>query len=127
LSSFAESREETEMSQQRRYELTDEEWAKLEPLLPAERGHWGRPRISNRQVLNGMFWILRSGAPWRDLPERYGPWKTVYNRFNRWAKAGVFETVFQTLVAHEPIDETLMIDSTIVRAHQQAAGAKGGR
>ena len=83
--------------------------------------HW----IDNRLFVNGCLWVLRSGAHWCDLPERYGKWKTVHRRFSRWCHAGVWERVFDTLAADR--DNTyLMIDSTIVRAHQQAATGKGG-
>jgi transposase len=110
----------------RRYELTDEQWAKLEPLLPKEGGHWGRPREDNRRIVNGMIWILRSGAPWRDLPERYGPWKSIYTRFYRWSRNGLLEKILAVL-SQQAESEIFMLDSTIVRAHQHAAGAKGGK
>ena len=75
----------------RRYELTDEEWKKIEGLLPPERtGKKGRPSKNNRTIFNGIVWIARSGAPWRDLPERYGPWETVYSRFRKWLDDGIF-------------------------------------
>jgi transposase len=121
------------MSPQRRHELTDEQWAGLEPLLPPQRPATGRPAKEHRTVLNGILWILRTGAPWRDLPERYGPWQTVYSRFRRWREAGIWERVLSVLqaeAAHDgTLDDTLaMIDGSNVRAHQQAAGAakKGG-
>ena len=83
-----------------RYEMTDEEFALLEPLLPPERsGKAGKPWKSHCTVLNGIFWILRSGAPWRDLPERYGPWKTVYDRFRRWSHNGLFQRILDILEA----------------------------
>ena len=83
-----------------RYDLTDEEWAALQPLLPPERsGKAGNPYRSHRDVLNGIFWILRSGAPWRDLPERYGPWTTVYDRFRRWRNGGLFQKMLNNLEA----------------------------
>lgn len=112
------------MSRERRHELSDAEWARIEPLLPPERGHWGRPRLDNRQMVNGMVWILRTGAPWRDLPERYGPWNTVYTRFYRWSRSGQLQKILEALSDGEM--DTYMLDSTIVRAHQQASGAKGG-
>jgi len=83
----------------------------------------GRPRDDDRQVLNGIFFILRTGASWRDLPERYGPYTTAYNRFNRWAKRGVWAEIFGALAQRSP-DSLRMIDSTIVRAHQHAAAPK---
>jgi transposase len=107
-----------------RYDLTDFEWRMIEPLLPNKPR--GVPRVDERRVLNGIFWVLRSGAPWRDLPERYGPRTTCYNRFMRWRKAGVWGRPMESsTAAHD--GEILMIDSTSVRAHQQAATAiKGG-
>ena len=76
----------------RRYELTDEEWLRIEPLLPPENtGKQGRPRKDNRIIMNGIVWLARSGAPWRDLPERYGSWKTVYSRFRKWIDDGILD------------------------------------
>ena len=116
------------MTHLKRYELTDEEWARLEPLLPPERGHWGRPRSSNRQMLNGLFWVLRSGSCWRDMPERYGPWKSVYTRFYRWSRSGLLQEILDRILTQSNRHEdTLILDSTVVRAHQHAAGGKGGR
>ena len=106
-----------------RYDLTDFEWSVIEPLLPNKPR--GVPRVDDRRVLNGIFWVLRSGAPWRDLPERYGPYTTVYNRYNRWAKAGVWLRVFEALAQGSP-DSLHLIDTSIVRAHQHAAGGKKG-
>ena len=85
----------------------------------------GVPRVDDRRVLNGIFWILRSGAPWRDLPENFGPYTTCYNRFNRWAKAGVWLKVFEALAQRSP-KSLQLIDSSIIRAHQHAAGGKKG-
>jgi transposase len=83
-----------------RFDLTYEEWAIVTPLLPGAEGKKnGRPRLDDRKVLNGIFFVLRTGVPWRDLPERYGPYTTVYNRFNRWAKAGIWIGVFEALAA----------------------------
>jgi transposase len=95
------------------------------PLLPGRDGKQarGRPRKDDRQVLNGIFFILRTGASWRDLPERYGPYTTAYNRFNRWTKRGVWAAVFRALTQRSP-DSLRMIDSTVVRAHQHAAAPK---
>jgi putative transposase len=83
-----------------RYDLPDEAWTLIQPLLPAEPAtpQAGRPWAEHRMIINGMFWVLCSGAPWRDLPERYGPWKTVYNRFNRWSKSGVINIIFNKLL-----------------------------
>jgi transposase len=111
-----------------RFDLTDAEWEIIAPLLPgrAERPRGGRPRGDDRRVLNGIFFVLRTGTPWRDLPERYGPYTTCYNRFNRWAKQGVWVRVFETLAARSS-DSMQLIDSSIIRAHQHAAGGKRGR
>ncbi len=110
-----------------RFDLSDEEWALIAPVLPGGDGtpRVGRPTQEDRRVLDGIFYILRTGAPWRDLPERYGPYTSVYNRFNRWAKAGVWGRVFAALARGSPTSLRL-IDSSIVRAHQHSAGAKKG-
>jgi transposase len=104
-----------------RYDLTDFEWRVIEPLLPNKTR--GVPRVDDRRVLNGIFWVLRSGAPWRDLPEHYGPRTTCYNRFVRWRKAGVWKRLMDAITAAHDGD-IQMIDSTSVRAYQQAATAK---
>jgi len=106
-----------------RYDLTDFEWRVIEPLLPNKPR--GVPRVDDRRVLNGIFWVLRSGAPWRDLPQRYGPRTTCYNRFVRWRKAGVWGRMMDAITAAHDGD-IQMIDSTSIRAHQQAATAKRG-
>jgi transposase len=110
-----------------RFDLTDGEWEIIAPLLPSaqERPRGGRPTENDRRVLNGIFFVLRTGTPWRDLPERYGPYTSVYNRFNRWAKAGVWLRVFEALAARSP-QSLHLIDSSIIRAHQHAAGGKKG-
>ncbi|MEW2404449.1 IS5 family transposase [Streptomyces sp. NPDC046862] len=114
----------------RRHELTDQEWELLAPLIP--RAVTGRPRVEDRQVINGMVYKIRTGISWRDLPERYGPWKTVYTRFRRYALDGVFTRALQQIQAQADaagdIDWLVQIDSTVVRAHQHAAatGRKGG-
>jgi transposase len=81
----------------RRYEMSDQQWAVVEPLLSGEDKGFGRPCRDDRPLLNGVFWMLNSGASWRDLPERYGPWQTVYDRFRHWQKEGVFEGILQAL------------------------------
>jgi transposase len=116
------------MSPQRRHELTDDQWTDLAGLLPPQRPRTGRPAKDHRTVLNGILWVLRTGAPWRDLPARDGSWGTVYSRFRRWREAGVWERILralQTAAAHDgTLDGALpMIDGSNVRAHQQAAGA----
>ncbi len=104
-----------------RYDLTDFEWSVIEPLLPKNRR--GVKPKNNRRVLNGIFWVLRAGAPWRDLPERYCPHTTAYNRFNRWRKAGIWDGLMDAIVkAHD--GKVQMIDSSIVRVHQHASGPK---
>jgi transposase len=101
-----------------RYELTDYEWVAIKPLLPNKPR--GVPRVNDRRVLNGIFWVLRSGAPWRDLPENYGPYTTCYNRFVRWRQAGIWSRIMETLVAPHDV-AVQMIDTSIVRVHQHAA------
>jgi putative transposase len=108
-----------------RYELSDAQWERVAPLLPGKVSDPGRTGVDNRLFLNGVLWVLRSGAHWRDLPERYGKWKSLHKRFTRWAKAGVWESVFASLIKDRN-NEYLMLDSTLVRAHQQAATGKGG-
>ena len=97
-------------------------------MLPPERKpQGGRPGKSNREMLNAMVYWLNTGVPWRDLPERFGPWQSVYSRFRAWAKAGVWEDVLTNLIQQDIVDETtLMLDSTTVKVHQHASGAKKG-
>lgn len=106
-----------------RYDLSDAEWRLVEPLLPPVGK--GKRREGDRRVFNGIFYVLRTGSPWRDLPERYGPYTTVYNRFNRWAKKGVCLRMFEAMAERSP-QSLQLIDSSIVRAHQHAAGGKKG-
>ena len=111
----------------RRYEITDQQWQRLAHLLPGKAGDVGRSATDNRLFINrtgepAVLWIARSGAPWRDLPERFGPWNSAYRRFRRWAKSDVWQHIFDEL--QEPDLDWLMIDSTVVRAHQHAAGQK---
>ena len=104
-----------------RYDLTDVEWSVIEPVLP--KGLPGPSREDDRRVLNGIFWVLRTGAPWRDLPSRYGPYTTAYNRFNRWRKMGVWDRLMDAVTkAYD--GNVQMIDSSIVRVHQHASGVK---
>ena len=106
-----------------RYNLSDFEWSVIQPLLPNKPR--GVKRVDDRRVLKGIFWVLRSGAPWRDLPERYGPRTTCYNRFNRWRKAGVWGRLMDAIT--EAYDgDVQMIDSSSVRVHQHAGCAKRG-
>jgi transposase len=105
--------------------LRDDQWAKIKDLLPGRKETVGVTAKDNRLFVEAILWIARTGAMWRELPERFGKWNSVFQRYNRWSKAGVFERLFQAL-ADDPDFEYLMIDSTIVRAHQHSAGAKGG-
>jgi transposase len=108
----------------RRYELTDKEWLIIEPLLPNKPR--GVPRVDDRRVLNGILWRFRSGAPWAEIPDRYGPSTTCYNRFVRWRKAGVWDRLLAAVSAGFN-GELVMIDSTCMRVHQHGAtGKKGG-
>ena len=109
----------------KRYELSDAQWQRISGLMRGKASDPGRSGSDNRRFVNGVLWVLRSGAHWHDLPERYGKWKTVHKRFTRWAKAGVWERIFAELTA-DPDNDYLMLDSTLVRAHQQAATGKGG-
>ena len=109
----------------KRYELSDDQWRKIADLVPGKVGDPGRSGEDNRRFVNGVLWVLRSGAHWHDLPPRYGKYKSVHKRFTRWAKAGVWERVFDSLTA-DPDNDYLMLDSSLVRAHQQAATGKGG-
>ena len=105
-----------------RHELTDWQWQKVEPLI---HRHGRGSKLGDRSFVNAVIFVLRTGTPWRDLPERYGHWKTVYNRFAEWSKAGRFERIFRALQLQ--IDRTgSLVDATIARAHQDAAGGKGG-
>ena len=104
-----------------RYDLTEFEWRVIQPLLPNKPR--GVPRVDDRRVLNGIFWVLRSGSPWRDVPERYGPYTTSYNRFRRWTKVGVWDWIMDAITdAYE--GEVRMIDGTSVRVHHSAATLK---
>lgn len=108
----------------RRYELTDGEWSIIEPLLPNKPR--GVPRVDDRRVLNGILWRFRTGSPWAEIPDRYGPSTTCYNRFVRWRKAGVWDRLLAAVSAAFE-GEIVMIDSTCVRVHQHGAtGKKGG-
>ena len=112
-------------------ELTDSQWERLAPLLPPQKPRTGRPAKDHRTVVEAICWLGRSGAPWRDLPAEYGPWRTVASRFYRWEQQGVWARVLAALQAQAEARGELewllhYLDSTIVRAHQHAAGAKGG-
>jgi transposase len=109
----------------KRYELSEAQWRRIGELLPGKAGDPGRTGADNRLFVDGVLWVLRSGARWSDLPERYGKWKSVHKRFTRWAKNGVWERIFASLT-DDPDNRYLMLDTTLVRAHQQAATGKGG-
>lgn len=118
----------------KRGELTDQQWQRLQPLLPppSPRHRGGRPRRDPRTIINGILWVVRTGAPWRDLPERYGPWSTVYGQFYRWQQQGLWNQILMALQqqadAEGQLDwQTHFVDGSVIRAHQHAAGAKRGR
>jgi transposase len=106
--------------------LRDDQWNKICHALPGKVGDAGRSATDNRLFIDAMMWVARNGGRWRDLPERFGKWNSVHRRFRRWSKNGVWQVIFNTL-AVDADTEWLMMDSTIVRAHQNAAGAKGGK
>ena len=112
----------------RRYGLRDDQWERIRDFLPGQEGHRGVTASDNRLFVEAVIWKFRSGAPWRDLPERFGDWKNVHRRFSRWAKRGVWQSLFKHLAA-DADNEYVMLDSTIMRVHQHAAGApkKGAR
>lgn len=112
-----------------RHALTDTEYDRLHPLLPSNQGKRGRPyTLDHRRTLDGILWVLHTGAPWRDLPTRYGDWRSVFDRFNRWRKSGVWDTVLAALQRQADdagqIDRDLFCaDGTTIRAHRCAGGA----
>jgi len=110
---------------ERRHRLRDDQWEIIKDALPGKQGDPGRTGDDNRRFVEAVMWIARTGTPWRDLPPEYGKWSGVHKRFVRWSKNGVWQMIFNSL-AVDADTEWLMIDSTIVRAHQHAAGAKGG-
>jgi len=114
-----------------RGDLTEREWERLQPLLPSRKPKTGKPNNDHRTIINGILWKLRTGAPWRDMPERYGPWSTVHSRFRRWRIAGIWDQVLAAVQAEEDaagkVDwDVNFLDGTVIRAHQHAAGAKKG-
>ena len=110
---------------QHRHDITDKAWEKISPMLPGQRGQWGGIAKDNRKFINGVFWILRTGAPWRDLPPEYGKWGSVHQRFRRWRDNGTWEKILEALI-EEPDYEWLMIDGSHCKVHPHASGAKGG-
>lgn len=112
-----------------RGDLTDDQWERLRPLLPPQQVRRGRPPKNHRQIVNGLVWLNRTGAPWRDLPEKYGPWQTVATRFYRWRRAGIWDRILADLQQHADAEGALdwslhHVDGTMIRAHQHAAGAQ---
>ena len=114
----------------RRADLKDQQYSSLQPLLPPSKPYTGRPYSDHRRVINGILWILRTGAPWRDLPEHYGPWQTVSGRFYRWRQKGIWQNILQRLqqkaeTAGKINWELHFVDGSVVRAHQHAAELEG--
>ena len=123
-----EARAENGEARMRRHELSDTQWEQIKDFLPQPKTR-GRPPADSRKMVNGMLWIVRTGAPWRDLPERFGPWETIYTRFNNWCKAGVWKHVLDRLQSRMEergqIDWGLFcIDGSVIRASRAAAGAR---
>jgi transposase len=108
----------------RRHAITDDHWERIKDLLPGQPGQWGVTAKDNRLFVDAVLWIARTGAPWRDLPERFGNWNSIWRRFDRWSKKGVWQRIMETL--QDPDLEWLLLDATVIRAHQDAAGKKGG-
>ena len=110
----------------RRYALRDDQWDRIKDFLPGREGHVGGTAADNRLFVEAVLFRYRAGIPWRDLPERFGDWKITHQRFSRWSKSGVFGRIFKML-ASDHDNEYMMIDATIVRAHQHSAGARKKR
>jgi transposase len=109
----------------RRHDISDKVWLLIKPHLIGQSGQWGGIAKDNREFINAVFWILRTGAPWRDLPPDYGKWQTAYKRYNRWQKRGFWAKLLEILTV-EPDFEWLMLDGSHIKAHPHAAGARGG-
>lgn len=107
----------------RRYALRDDQWERMKDWLPGREGHVGGTAKDNRLFVDAVIYRYRAGIAWRDLPERFGPWKSVWQRHDRWARSGVFERIF-TMLAADHDNEYMMLDATVVRAHQHSAGAR---
>ena len=113
------------MKAYRRHDISDRVWSLLEPHLPGRKGSWGGQAKDNRLFINGVFWIMRTGAPWRDLPSDYGNWGNTHRRFIRWRDKGIWEKLLELLIDN-PDYEWLMIDASHCKVHPDAAGARGG-
>ena len=111
----------------RRHEISDECWDRIKDMLPGRPGQQGWIAQDNRLFINAVLWIGKTGAPWRDLPARFGLWNSVWVRFDRWSRNGVWLPIFATLAAADPDLEWLLLDSTVIRAHQHAAVNRGGK
>lgn len=122
---FSSDRNDTREPMVRRYALRDDQWERIKGLLPGREGHVGVTARDNRLFVEAVLYRYRAGIPWRDLPERFGDFRVVHLRHSRWSKTGVWKRVFEAL-ARDADNEYVMIDSTIVRAHQHSSGAKGG-
>lgn len=114
-----------------RGDLNDAQWRRLKPLLPPEKPHTGRPNKPHRTIINGILWVLRTGAPWRDVPDGYGPWSTVSGRFYAWQKSGLWPQILARLQQQADAQgrinwEIHHVDGSVIRAHQHAAGAQRG-
>ena len=110
-----------------RIRVSDEEWSIIGPLLPPERGRWSRPAQDNRCYFEGMLWVARTGSQWRYLPDHYGKWNSVFRRYRRWIKSGIFDAMLDTLAELADQDrQAHMVDSTVIRAHHCAVGIKKG-
>ena len=108
-----------------RRELRNDQWLRIKDLLPGKKSDAGRTALDNRQFIDAVLWVARTGSHWRELPPSFGKWNSVFQRYNRWSGKGVWESLFKAL-ADDPDFEYVMMDATIVRAHQHSAGAKGG-
>jgi transposase len=111
-------------SAQHRHDISDHMWSLLEPHLPGREGSWGGKAQDNRKFINAVFWIMRTGAPWRDLPPSYGDWKNTHRRFSRWRDKGIWEKLLEKII-DEPDYEWLMIDASFIKVHPHATGTKG--
>lgn len=107
-----------------KYELTDYQWEQIEDLFPPKTSKCGRARRDPRELMNAIIWVLRTGSPWCALPEKYGPWHTVYNNFRKWINDGVITKIFERFSANSQETSEFQIDATYVKAHQHSAGAK---